>query len=325
MEISTGVDEATWWSIAKQCEYATFFHTPLWHQLATKTYPDYRDESILIRTEDSQQNVVLPLLNLDQNSKLVRRFYSTFAGCYGDLICENPIGVEEREAIYQTINANQFTQFHITGNPIGVENKLNLSTTNTDDFTHLLILENNFDKIFSNFSKGHRSSYKKGCKMGVKVREADSIGDYKEYFYAYVDSLRRWGDNASSNYPWQLFENGFLIAKTYPQNIKLWLAEVDEKLVAGAWVFYWNKHVVWWHGAAYEAFFNYYPNNVLQTVIIKDAIERGFRYYDFNPSGGYENVARFKGRFGAEKRPFTRITINSPVLRFGQKIKRLIR
>ena len=46
-----------------------------------------------------------------------------------------------------------------------------------------------------------------------------------------------------------------------------------------------------------------------------------FSYYDFNPSGGHESVERFKGRFGAEKRPFTRITISSPLIQFGKKIK----
>ena len=324
MEISNNIDETVWWSVAKECEYATFFHTPLWHKLATKTYPNYSDETIIIRFENGKE-ILLPLLSVNADAKLFKRMHSTFAGCYGDLICGVIIEPEEREKIYQYLSADQLTQFQITENPIGPDNPLHLPLNQTDDFTHILMLENSFDEIFANFSKGHRSSYKKGCKMGVTVRQANKMEDYLDYFDSYKDSLKRWGENASSNYPWQLFENGFHIAKEYPNNIKLWLAEVDNKIIAGAWVFYWNQYVVWWHGAAYEAFFNHYPNNVLQTEIIKDAFERGFRYYDFNPSGGHESVARFKGRFGAEKWPFSRNVIDSPLIRFGKKFKRWIR
>jgi hypothetical protein len=323
MEISNNFDVAVWWSIAKECEYATFFHTPLWHQLAAATYPDYKDETILIRFKNGKE-AILPLLNVNANRMLFKQLRSTFAGCYGGLISSSVIEPNEQESVYLSFLPKQFTQLKINGNPIYNNNLPSIPGKTNSDFTHLILLENNFEDIFSNFSKGHRSSYKKGCKMGVTVRKAQDIEDYREYFGAYLDSLRRWGENASSDYPWQLFEKGFYLSQDYPDNIKLWVAEVDNKLIAGAWVFYWNQHVVWWHGAAYEEYFNYYPNNVLQTKIIQNAVAHGFRYYDFNPSGGHASVASFKGRFGAEKRPFTQIIISSPLIQFGKKIKRWV-
>ena len=32
--------------------------------------------------------------------------------------------------------------------------------------------------------------------------------------------------------------------------------------------------------------------------------EKGYRFYDFGPSGGQDGVVRFKKAFGAEKREF---------------------
>jgi hypothetical protein len=149
--------------------------------------------------------------------------------------------------------------------------------------------------------------------LGVTVRNSKDINDFKEYYKAYEDSLVRWGDKASSFYPWRFFEVCFALSTIYPENIKLWIAELDDRLIAGALVFYWGQHADWWHGASYEKYFEYYPNNVLQTAIVKDAIERGYAYYDFNPSGDHKGVEDFKGRFGSKNIPITVLTYEHKV------------
>ena len=86
--------------------------------------------------------------------------------------------------------------------------------------------------------------------------------------------------------------------------VKIWLAEKDSAIVAGAIIFYWNRIVSYWHGASHQDFFSYYPNNMLHMEIIREAAAAGFRYYDFGPSGGQDGVARFKKSFGAVELPF---------------------
>ncbi len=76
---------------------------------------------------------------------------------------------------------------------------------------------------------------------------------------------------------------------------------IDEKIVSGALLFYCGNHIVWWHGATLSDFFNHYPANFLQNEIIKESCEKGYKYYDFNPSGGHEGVMKFKDRFGAKR------------------------
>lgn len=324
MKITRITDEDVWWGIAKQCRQATFFHTPLWHRLATKTLSNYEDISVHIELDNGGQ-AVFPLLTIKRAKGLTQRIFSTYAGCYGGLLTSEEIPSAKQKEIYRHVYSNGVSQLYITSNPIAKQKVFAQEGKVNNDFTHILMLNADFESIYKGFSKGHKSSFKRGERLGVTVRVAKSLMDYRAYYGAYEDSLRRWGNKASSFYPWELFKNGFELSQKYPENIKLWLAEVDQIVIAGAWVFYWNQHVDWWHGAAYEKWFDYYPNNVLQTVIIKDAIEKGFKFYDFNPSGGHESVAHFKKRFGAEKVKVIRQEFATRGFQLGQKFKELIR
>jgi lipid II:glycine glycyltransferase (peptidoglycan interpeptide bridge formation enzyme) len=89
-------------------------------------------------------------------------------------------------------------------------------------------------------------------------------------------------------------------------------------------VFYWGGHAVYWHGAAHEDALQLRPTHVLHAAIIKDACARGYRYYDFNPSGGLEGVARFKAGFGTELVPFRRYAYESPWIRGARRVRGVI-
>jgi hypothetical protein len=299
------VNEDTWWEVVKSCNYATFFHTPIWNKLVTQTYPNCRDKTFVATLKDGVR-VVLPLLEIRKRHGMFREVVSTFAGCYGDIIADGSISGGDKWIIYEKLGSRNTGRITITENPISNRTCLPDEYVSLEDFTHVLNLDRDFESIFSQFSKGHRSSYKKGLRLKVETRLANKLEDYRSYYLAYEDSLRRWGEKATSFYPWELFENLFLMSQIYPKNIRLWLAEMSNKVVAGALTFYWGTHVVWWHGAAFEEYFSYYPNNVLQTQIIQNSIEEGYQYYDFNPSGGHRGVAAFKKNFGAEKKTFYR-------------------
>ena len=60
--------------------------------------------------------------------------------------------------------------------------------------------------------------------------------------------------------------------------------------------FYHNRHAVYWHGAFVERYFEQRPSNLVHAEAIRDACERGFDWYDFNPSGPAPGVVRFKDR-----------------------------
>jgi lipid II:glycine glycyltransferase (peptidoglycan interpeptide bridge formation enzyme) len=146
------------------------------------------------------------------------------------------------------------------------------------------------------------------------VRLADDDADVRAYREIYAEARARWGADATTDHPPALFAAAWEAAREHPELARLWIAEVEGELAAGAWVFYWNDHAVWWHGAARERFSGCAPQNVLQVEILRDACARDFHWYDFNPSGGHAGVARFKSHFGARELPLEHWIWASPKL-----------
>ncbi|MFQ5700211.1 MAG: lipid II:glycine glycyltransferase FemX [Acidobacteriota bacterium] len=311
--------------MARASREATFFHTPLWHRLVVRTFPRYRDVS-LGATLASGVRVVVPLLEVGRHVKgLFRDHVSTFAGCYGGPIADGPLEDRERSAIQAALLGQpRLAQLQLTSNPFGADPVELEDHVAREDFTQVLRLGPGCSSVLGGFSDSNRRSIRKARRLGVTIRAAETLADYRAYYGVYEDSLRRWGQRATSRYPVGLFEQGHRLAREHPGHLKLWLAEHEGDVIAGAWVFYWNRHGVYWHGGTMERFFPYRPSNLLQAEVIKDACERGFLYYDFNPSGGHEGVVRFKRSFGAEQRAVRHYVVSRKLFRMVQAVTRSV-
>lgn len=327
MTRSSSKPDARWWfDVAEHCDYATFFHTPLWSELAVRTFPELND--ITWATElPSGLRVVVPLVEL---SRCGRGRYavadSAAFGCYGGMIADGPVPPEQRDALYEQLLHSRVGELTVTENPYSPLSSPPLrGFAQQSDFTHVLHLSGDADSVLQGMPKDVRYSVRKGRSAGVETRIATTLEDYRSYFLAYQDSLRRWGDRARLAYPWRLFEIGCELAHSNPDQLRLWLAERDGQVLAGAWVFYWNRHAVYWHGASYEHALPLQPASVVLADSIGDAARRGFQLFDFNPSGGLAGVAAFKSQFGATITTFNRLRYEKPLLRKVRKVRGLFR
>ena len=166
-----------------------------------------------------------------------------------------------------------------------------------EDETLALDLSIGFEEIYRGWTKGHASATRQAQKAGVEISFAETPSDWKNYFTVYEDSLNRWGKNTTLAYSWHLFET---IMRRASPDIRLWLAKYEGLVIAGALCFYSPTHVVYWHGAALSSHFKLRPVNLLMYEAIRDAAGRGFKWFDFNPSGGLDGVRAFKRSFGAQ-------------------------
>ena len=146
------------------------------------------------------------------------------------------------------------------------------------------------------------------------MKQASTLDDWRAYYQTYEDSVQRWGEKASAKYAWEMFSQIFRLSSPHT---KLWLAVYQNKVIAGALCFYAPRHVVYWHGAALEDYFRLRPANLLMSEAIRDACEKGYCWFDFNPSGGHEGVKAFKRSFGASSLP-------SPVIHREGKTLRIL-
>ncbi|WP_435333083.1 GNAT family N-acetyltransferase [Haloarchaeobius sp. TZWWS8] len=323
MQILRDVDEDVWWDVARECPHATFFHTPLWADIATASTHAETDRTVGAELSNGT-TVVLPLVQPSPSGdRALRRLHSTFVGCYGGLIADGPV-TDEVADLFRELVTWQTGELSLVENPLA-DDPVGLDVLHSDevllerDFTQILELDAPYEVLYDNFSKDRRYGCRKADDAGVVVREATKKQEFWAYYGAYRESIQRW-DDVSIEYDWSLFERIYDLTQEYPENVKLWVTDIDGDIGSGALMFYWNDHVVNWHAASYADYFEYYINDVIHSTIIEDAVDRGFQYYDFNPSGGNEGVVKFKSEFGPEKWPLRRWSYESRPFRAAKGV-----
>jgi hypothetical protein len=288
-----------WEEIAAKNSQCTFFHTPLWHEIVVSSYRDYAITTKGFVFEDGTR-AVFPLIKKKSGGILKgkTRLKSSVFGGYGGIISEKKLTQQQQDQIHRHL-LSLHASLSIDGNPFSsytVPDTFN----KRKDFTQVFTLGSE-DELVGRLSRGAKSNLNQARKKGVSIRTAQNEEDVRAYYMIYQDTLKRWGEATLLVYPEKLFMNIF---SKQGDSVKIWLAEIDQTIIAGAVIFYWNQVVSYWHGAALKDYLDCYPNNLLHMEIIKDACHKDFRYYDFGPSGGQDGVVRFKKSFGAEKREF---------------------
>jgi len=268
--------------------------------------------------------VVFPLLRIQQYGPF-QRLLSSFEHCYGGLIADGPVSPAEAARIYRRAGDWRTLSLRYLGNPFASQQPVSGGFEPLRDTTQIVMLDADFETVFARFDKKHRHAYRRGIADGVRVRPATTLEEYRAYFGAYRDTVDRWGKSASYGYGWELFEHCHALSARHPELIKLWVAIVDERVVGGTLAFYWHRHCVAWHGAMYRDYLRHRAMNVVDTEIIRDAVARGYRCYDFNPSAGIEGLRGYKSRFGAVELPAIHYRYESPLIKRGLRIYRRAR
>jgi lipid II:glycine glycyltransferase (peptidoglycan interpeptide bridge formation enzyme) len=247
----------------------------------------------------------------------MKNYLSSITGTFGGWISNQQLDIQHANLLVDFLS-KRFSNLYVRMNPYNdLFSKVGLSDSQ-DDETHALNLNKGFEAVYKDWARGNKSSTKKAIKEGVSVRLASTLDDWSEYYKVYEDSLRRWADNASSRYEWELFKEIF---QRKSNNTKLWLAVYQNQIISGTLCFYAKKHVVYWHGATLEDFFNLRPVNLLMYESVKDACEQGYSWFDFNPSGGHEGVKEFKKRFGTEALACPVLENKSPFLKTLNQVR----
>jgi len=315
----TQASKDEWISVAKTCQYATYFHTPYWYELIA---PKQRHIVLSVQFDDGASAVV-PFAKVRRAGGLLVDHFSSPGGTYGGWLSASALTPEHVKHLFGVLISKTNLTFRV--NPFDPSSRLISggvdSIGNTggisrkDDFTNVLDLTKGERAITLGLSKGHRSAIKSAERAGVTVRAAETQSEWDQYYELYQSSLERWraGGPAMrprSVYPLSLFRR---IREIRTGNETLWLAFKEGAPIAGALFFYWNGHAVSWHGASSSRYFDIRPNNLLYWEIILDAISRGCETFDFNPSGGYGGVESFKKHFGAQPLPTPVISTKTPL------------
>lgn len=286
--------ETEWDDIWRRCETATYFHSREWAEIwRTYSRGGLRPAPRLVLFSDERQ-ALLPL-SYTHVAGLLKDYLSGPCGTFGGWISVDPL-TEAHARLLARYYRHSLGNYAWRLNPYDESlREAHVQPTRLEE-THALNLSAGFDAVYRGWSSSHRTAASKAQRAGVTVRPAESLEDWRAYFEVYEDSLRRWGEHASSRYGWELFAD--LHRRRSPWQ-RLWLAWHAGQVAAGALCFYARRHAVYWHGATRESCFAVRPMNRVMYEAIRHACEGGYTWFDFNPSGLNEGVRAFKERFGA--------------------------
>jgi lipid II:glycine glycyltransferase (peptidoglycan interpeptide bridge formation enzyme) len=312
-----------WLSFAQVCPHATYFHTPYWYE---QTAPKQKHIALEITFNDDA-SAVIPLVKSKRLGGLLTGYYSSPYGTYGGWISESKLNNDHADALLSILLSKKNLVFRVnpfdplsSGIPEILKSSKNLKPASyklTDDFTQILDLTCNTKDIFCKSSDSFRRGVNKAEKHGIVIKQAQSWKEWEQYYCLYKNSLDRWrgsGLKTRTIYTLDFFRR---LYDNHTGHETLWLAFKDERALSGALCFYWNRHAVYWHGAADSRYFNCRPNNLLFREIVLDAARQGYEIFDFNPSGGYGGVESFKKHAGAH-------ILASPVLTTITPLRSLI-
>jgi hypothetical protein len=284
-----------WDAVFAACEHATFFHSRDWAEVWQRYTRGQLEPAAWSLSFSDGSTAILPACRTRLRRGLTSRYISSPADTYGGWLSTHELTGEHRELLVAHMR-RQMPNLSLRVNPFDPSmTKVKFGLV-VHDNTHVLRLTGDMKAIERRFSKGHRAAIRAARKNGVTISLATELEDWRRYYSAYEDSLRRWGPRATSRYTWGLFDQFFRLASP---RVRLWIAERDGELLAGALCFYARSHVDWWHGAAFESAFHLRPVNLLIAEVIREASQRGYSWFDFNPSGGHAGVEKFKRHFGA--------------------------
>src|SRR6185437_13540483 len=295
---------------------ATFFHSRAWADV-WNAYSEgaFRPHPLWVQFSDGHE-ALLPLSYRRRFCGLVSEYHSSPAATYGGWLASTELTAFHARLLLEWVKAtNESLYWRV--NPFDTTAASLAAEATHSDVTNALDLWAGFEAIRANFSKGHRSAVQHAIRAGVTVAAATSNSEWDAYYSVYEDSLRRWGTHATSRYKRSLFRK---LRERCNGNVVLWLARHEGQVVAGALGLYAKSHVSYWHSAVLESPRHLRPATLLIYEMIRHAVEHGYRWFDFNPSGGHEGVQKFKARFGTVPLSCPMILHQTPVNRAFQQL-----
>ncbi len=184
--------------------------------------------------------------------------------------------------------------------------------------TWILDLSKNEEELMSGMHGKARYNIRLAQRRDIRILRYSDIGDIKNTkFEEFWEILKKtsardkFGLHPKDYYIKQLEYFG---KKDF---INLFLAELNGKVVAGIIVSFWGDTAVYMHGASDYEYRKYMAPNVLQWEAIKEARNRGCKYYDFwgiKPANNsilpttkvedWEGISRFKRGFGGFEKKY---------------------
>ena len=165
------------------------------------------------------------------------------------------------------------------------------------DFRHgqLTPLPSNTGELMDVFQNPRPRNIRKAIKSDIKVRTGTSKKDFKFLVQTHQQNMLKIGGKFKDNRFFEMVQKGDA-GNTY----KLYVAELDGNPVSALLLFYFNHTVEYFTPCTLDDYRNLQPSSLLIYEAMKDAIEEGFRHWNWGGTWASQTgVFDFKRKWGA--------------------------
>jgi hypothetical protein len=325
MRVIEKVERTFWEEVAKSCPYATFFHTPYWAELMSRTFA-YRDVTRGFIFEDGTR-AVFPIMK--RKRSLLNGGLSDYVSgppyTYGGPIANGELDKQQLSEIYEYLKHKVFKNYNrilIRGNPFNCSPTL-AGYQEVKDFSHVveLIKYRTEDELLKSYSERYRIYIKRAVEANdLEVKENTTAEGFETLYKIYQQSIQYWNKNLT-NYPLALFQNTYKLQNTC---IKLWIVWYQKIIIGGDVTLYWNNHCCMWLSYHDRNYSYLNARRYMLYQISLDATRKGIKYYDYLQSGGIKGLEQFKKSMGGVEYPHSAWLRENNFLKSLKKFKRTI-
>lgn len=267
---------------------ASFFHLSAWEKVINQAFG--HDTYYYYAEQDGEITGILPLTHI--NSLLFGNSLVSNAFCvYGGIIASN----DEAFAALQT-QAQQLAR------TLGVDSlELRNREQRHPDWPHKELyvtfrkeLDPDIEKNMNAIPRKQRAMVRSGIKAGL----VSVVDEHVERFYrAYSESVRNLGTPV---FPKKYFQ---ILKDAFGENCEILTIEHEGKLVASVMSFYFKDEVLPYYGGGTDAARDIKGNDFMYWEVMRRAVEKGCRIFDYGRSKVGTGSYRFKKHWGFEPEP----------------------
>ncbi len=281
-------DRPRWDSFVMASTDATFFHLSGWQQVVEQAFRHHTYYFFI--EQDGEITGILPLVHI--KSLLFGNTLISNAFCvYGGVVANNPKAFAElcdkaqqlaRELGVDCLEMRNLQQQH----PDWPHKELYV--------TFRKQLDSDVEKNLNAIPRKQRAMVRAGIKAGL-ISVIDQ--DVERFYRAYSESVRNLGTPV---FPKRYFQ---LLLQVFGDACEILTVEHEGELVASVMSFYFRDEVLPYYGGGTEQARDLKGNDFMYWEVMRRAVEKGCRVFDYGRSKLDTGSYRFKKHWGFEPEP----------------------
>jgi FemAB-related protein (PEP-CTERM system-associated) len=296
------VNVEEWRRFVTNCPSATVYHLPEWSRILEKSF-GYKSFTLWAKDKDNQIRGMLPLSLVKSpltGSRLVSLPFSHICGPIGITTAGVVPLIEEAKRISRMLKCDHL-EIRMMGNEAQSDGSsvwLQHGFEIDGQFSTYVLKLSSPEEVWKKLdSKSVRWAIRKAQKDGVIVKKTDSLSDIRLFYDLNLRTKRRLG---VPGHPERLFIE---MLRELGAQSQLYLAEFQNKVIAGIVTLKLNDWVLYAYGASDSNYRMHQPNDLLVWTAVEESCQLGHKVFDFGRvSSAERGLSMFKRHWGTEEK-----------------------